>query len=163
LQNGWTEKVLSEATRNRITLLMDRYPHRRSALLPSLFLVQEELGYLSEESMVEVGDLLRLTAADVKSVASYYTMFFKQPIGRHVVDICTNLACKARGCERVVEHVLSRLNVDLGGTTADGRYFVEEVECLGQCELAPMMEINLEPYGPLDTPEAIDAALDRYP
>jgi NADH-quinone oxidoreductase subunit E len=62
----------------------------------------------------------------------------------------------------VLAHVLKRLNVELGGTTADGRYFVEEVECLGQCEFAPMMEIDLEPFGPLDTPESIDAALGRY-
>lgn len=141
---------------------MGRYPHRRSALLPALYLVQEEQGFVSEEAMAEVGDLLHLTAADVKSVASYYTMYFKQPIGRHVVDVCTNLACKARGSERVLAQVLQRLNVELGGTTADGRYFVEEVECLGQCEIAPMMEIDLVPYGPLDSPESIDAALSRH-
>jgi NADH-quinone oxidoreductase subunit E len=141
---------------------MERYPHRRSALLPSLYIVQEELGYVSEESMVEVSDLLRLTPADVQSVASYYTMFFKRRVGRHTVDICTNLACKARNCDQVLAHVLQRLNVQLGETTADGRFLVQEVECLGQCERAPMMEIDLEPYGPLDSPEAIDAALDHY-
>lgn len=154
--------MLSEATRERILTLVDRYPHRRSALLPALYLAQEEQGYVSEEAMAEIGDLLRLTAADVKSVASYYTMFFKKPVGRHIVDICTNLACKARGCDAVVEHTLRRLNVQLGETTADGRFFVEEVECLGQCERAPMLEVDLEPYGPLDSPEAIDAVLDRY-
>src|SRR5450759_2677033 len=88
--------MLSDATKARILVLMDRYPHRRSALLPALYLAQEEAGFVSEESMVEIGSLLRLTPADVKSVASYYTMYFKKPIGRHTVDICTNLACKAR-------------------------------------------------------------------
>ncbi|HEY8282947.1 MAG TPA: NADH-quinone oxidoreductase subunit NuoE [Chloroflexota bacterium] len=154
--------VLSEATRDRITELMSRYPHPRSALLPSLYLVQEEKGFVSEESMAEVGDLLHLTAADVKSVASYYTMFAKKPVGRHMLEICTNLACKARDCDAVVAHVLKALNVELGGTTADGRYTVEEVECLGQCEFAPMIEIDLEPIGPLNTPEQIDAALAKY-
>ncbi|HVC82826.1 MAG TPA: NAD(P)H-dependent oxidoreductase subunit E [Chloroflexota bacterium] len=154
--------VLSEATRDRITELMGRYPHPRSALLPSLYLVQEEKGFVSEESMAEVGDLLHLTAADVKSVASYYTMFAKKPVGRHMLEICTNLACKARDCDAVVSHVLKTLNVELGATTADGRYTVEEVECLGQCEFAPMIEIDLEPIGPLNTPEKIDAALARY-
>jgi len=157
-----TAPLLSEATRTRITELMGRYPHPRSALLPSLYLVQEEKGFVSEESMAEVGDLLHLTAADVKSVASYYTMFAKKPVGRHMLEICTNLACKARDCDSVVSHVLKTLNVELGGTTADGRYTVEEVECLGQCEFAPMIEIDLEPFGPLTTPERIDAALARY-
>lgn len=154
--------ALSEATRNRITDYMGRYPHPRSALLPALYLVQEEKGFVSEESMAEVGDILHLTAADVKSVASYYTMFFKKPVGRHLVEICTNLACKARHCDAVVAHILTSLNVEMGGTTADGRFTVEEVECLGQCEFAPMLEIDLEPYGPLNTPEQIDAALAKY-
>lgn len=154
--------MLSEATRTQIAKLMGRYPSPRSALLPALYLAQEELGYVSEESMVEVGELLRLTPADVKSVASYYTMFFKKPVGRHIVDVCTNLACKTRGGEAVLEHILATLQVEEGGTTADGRFFVEEVECLGQCERAPMLEIDLEPYGPLETPQAIDAVLERY-
>ena len=154
--------MLSEKTRTRIVELMGRYPHRRSALLPSLYLVQEAEGYVTEESMAEVGDLLRLTPADVKSVASYYTMFFKKPVGRHTIDICTNLSCKARGCDKVVDYVLKKLNVELGGSTSDGRYYVHAVECLGQCERAPMIEIDLEPFGPLETPEAIDAALERF-
>lgn len=156
------QEMLSEATKNRILLLMDRYPHRRSALLPALHLAQEEIGYVSEESMVEIGELLRLTPADVKSVASYYTMYFKKPVGRHAVEICTNLACKARNCDAVVAHVLRRLNVELGATTADGQFYVQAVECLGQCERAPMLEIDLEPYGPLSTPESIDAVFERY-
>ena len=154
--------ALSEATRNQILALTTRYPSPRSALLPSLYLVQVERGFVSEESMAEVGDLLHLTAADVKSVASFYTMFFKKPIGRHLVEICTNLACKARNCDAVAEHVLKTLNVEFGGTTADGRFTVEEVECLGQCEFAPMLEIDIEPYGPLNTPAQIDAALAKY-
>jgi NADH-quinone oxidoreductase subunit E len=154
--------MLSESTRNRIVQLIDRYPHRRSALLPSLYLVQEESGYVNEDSMVEVGKLLQLTPADVKSVASYYTMYFKKPVGRHSVDICTNLACKTRNSDQVVAYVLKKLNVEPGSSTSDGRFFVQEVECLGQCERAPMLEVDLEPYGPLDTPESIDNALDRY-
>lgn len=154
--------MLSEDIRTRIVTLAGRYPHRRSALLPALYLAQEEQGYVSEAAMAEIGDLLHLTAADVKSVASFYTMFFKKPVGRHVVDVCTNLACKARGSQSVMDRVCARLGVEPGQTTADGRFFVEEVECLGQCERAPMLEIDLEPFGPLDTPQAIDAVLERF-
>ena len=154
--------ALSDATRTRIMALTVRYPRPRSALLPALYLVQEEKGFVSEESMVEIGELLHLTPADVKSVASYYTMYAKKPVGRHMLEICTNLACKTRDCDKVVEYVLKALNVELGGTTADGRFTVEEVECLGQCEIAPMFEIDLLPYGPLDTPESIDAALANH-
>ena len=157
--------MLSDATRNQITQLKGRYPHFRSALLPALYLVQEEQGFVSEDAMVEVAELLRLTPADVKSVASYYTMYFKKPIGRHVIDICTNLACKARGSDAVVEYIRQRLGVEPGMTTPDGRFYVEEVECLGQCERAPMLEIDLEPVGPLDvkaSPGVVDRALDQY-
>ncbi len=154
--------ALSDATRTRIMALTVRYPRPRSALLPALYLVQEEKGFVSEESMVEIGELLHLTPADVKSVASYYTMYAKKPVGQHMLEICTNLSCKARDCDKVVEYVLKKLNVELGGTTADGRFTVEEVECLGQCEIAPMFEIDLVPYGPLDTPERIDAALANH-
>jgi NADH-quinone oxidoreductase subunit E len=154
--------MLSEATKHRIVELVNRYPHRRSALLPSLYLVQQEIGYVSEQAMIDVGELLQLTPADVKSVASFYTMFYKEPVGRHAVDICTNLACKARGCDEVVAYVLKKLNVGFGETTADGRFLVEEVECLGQCERAPMLEIDLAPFGPLDSPETLDGVWDRY-
>ena len=154
--------MLSEATRGRITALMERYPHRRSAMLPALYLAQEEQGYVSEESMVEVAALLRLTPADVKSVASYYTMFFKKPVGQRIVSVCTNLSCKARGAEAVLAQICQRLKVEPGNTTADGKFYLEEVECLGQCERAPMLEVDLEPFGPLDTPQDIDAVLQRY-
>lgn len=157
--------MLSDATRSRITQLKDRYPHYRSALLPALYLVQEEQGFVGEDAMVEVAALLGLTPADVQSVASYYTMYFKKPVGRHVIDICTNLACKARGSAAVMEYVTKKLGVRPGASTADGRFLVEEVECLGQCELAPMLEIDLEPIGPLDvklSPEVLDRALDQY-
>lgn len=154
--------MLSEATRGTITTLIDRYPHRRSVLLPALYLAQEEHGYVSEETMAEIADLLRLTAADVKSVASYYTMFFKKPVGKHVVDVCTNLACKARGSEAVLARVSERLRISPGETSADGRFFLEEVECLGQCERAPMLEVDLVPFGPLNTAEEIDGVLERY-
>jgi NADH-quinone oxidoreductase subunit E len=154
--------MLSEATRTQITQLMDRYPHRRSALLPALYLAQEEQGYVSEEAMAEVGDLLHLTAADVQSVASYYTMFFKQPVGRHILDVCTNLACKARGGEALLEQVCRRLQVSEGETTADGRFLVEEVECLGQCEKAPMLEVDLEVFGPINSAEELEGVLQRF-
>ena len=154
--------MLSEKTRSAISTLKGRYPHPRSALLPALYMVQEEQGYVSETSMAEVADLLRLTAADVKSVASFYTMFFKKPVGRHALEICTNLACMARDSKGVVDYICSRLGVGLGQSTADGKFHVEEVECLGQCEIAPMLEVDLEPYGHLDTPEAIDKVLERY-
>src|SRR5579871_5774632 len=106
--------MLSESIRSRISTLMQRYPNQRSALLPALYLAQEEHGYVSEETMAEIADLLHLTAADVKSVASFYTMYFKKPVGRHIVDVCTNLACKARGGEALLEQVCQRLKVSAG-------------------------------------------------
>src|ERR687884_412080 len=101
--------MLSEETRNTILRLKGRYPHRRSALLPALYLMQAEYGYCSREGMEEVAELLELVPADVFSVASFYTMFYKEPVGRKVVDVCTNLACMVNGSDELLAYISDRL------------------------------------------------------
>ncbi|HZS87000.1 MAG TPA: NAD(P)H-dependent oxidoreductase subunit E [Chloroflexota bacterium] len=152
--------MLSEETRQKILALKTRYPERRSALGPSLYLLQAEQGYCSEDGMVEVAELLELVPADVLSVASFYTMFFKEPVGKKVVDICTNLACMVNGADDLLEYVSERLQTPVGGTSADGRCTLHHVECLGYCERAPVMQIDYRPFGPL-TKETVDMILHQ--
>lgn len=150
--------MLSEETRRTILRLKTRYPDRRSAVGPSLYLLQAEVGYCTREGMEEVAELLELVPADVLSVASFYTMFFKEPVGQRLVDVCTNLACMINGADGILAYVSERLQTPVGGTSADGRCTLHHVECLGYCERAPMMQIDYRPFGPL-TKELIDTIL----
>lgn len=150
--------MLSEETRQKILELKGRYPNRRSALGPALYLLQAEAGYCSDEGMMEVAELLELTPADVFSVASFYTMFFTEPVGQRAVDVCTNLACMVRGADEILAYVSERLQTPVGGTSPDGRCTLHHVECLGYCDRAPVLQLDYKPVGPL-TRELVDQVL----
>jgi len=150
--------MLSETTRGKILQLKTRYPDRRSALGPSLYLLQSEQGYCSYEGMQEVAELLDLVPADAFSTASFYTMFYKEPVGHKVVDVCTNLACMVNGSDDILEYISERTQAPVNGTSPDGRCTLHHVECLGYCDKAPMMQIDWRPFGPL-TREGVDRIL----
>jgi NADH-quinone oxidoreductase subunit E len=122
--------------------LKARYPDWRSATLPALRLVQEKHGYLSPDALRECADALGTTPAFCESVASFYDMLHLQPIGRHVVDVCTNLPCALAGAQRVVEAFASELGVAPGETTADGEVTFRTVECLGGCGRATVVAVD---------------------
>jgi NADH-quinone oxidoreductase subunit E len=152
--------VLTPKTRAEIERQRDRYPQARSAVLPSLWAVQHQLGYLSPEGMTEVAELLRLTPSEVQAVASFYSMYFDRPGGRHHVLVCVNVSCALRGAEEIVSHLEGRLGCPSGGTTADGAFTWEHtVECLGACGGAPAMQVDHHFQENL-TPERVDAILD---
>jgi NADH-quinone oxidoreductase subunit E len=134
--------MLSEETRNRIETLMQRYPERRSALIPTLHLVQEKIGYLSPDAIREVAALFQLSANEVYEVASFYTMFYKKPVGRYVLQVCTNISCLLCNCESLMTHLSQRLGIKPGETTSDGKFTLIEVECLASCGTAPVVQIN---------------------
>lgn len=117
-------------------------PETQAALLPTLWLAQEEFGYLSNEVMEYVAKLLNLAPAKVYSVASFYTMYKREPTGKHFIQICRTLSCQLRGAEEVSKIICEKLGIGLGETTPDNKYTVIEVECLGSCGTAPMMQIN---------------------
>lgn len=121
-------------------------PQTQAALLPTLWLAQNEFGYLSNEIMEYVATLLKLPPAKVYSVASFYTMYKRKPTGKHFIQICRTLSCQLRGAEEVTKIICNKLNVGLGETTSDNKYTVIEVECLGSCGTAPMMQINNDYY-----------------
>ncbi len=152
---------LAAGTRREITALRDRYPHPRSAILPCLWAVQNELGYLSVEGMAEVAEVLRLAPSEVQAVSTFYSMYFDKPAGTHHVVICTNVSCALRGADEIVAHVERRLSCPSGGTTADGAFTWEStIECLGACGGAPAMQVDHHFQENL-TPERVDGIFER--
>ena len=118
------------------------YPQKRSALLPLLHLAQEQDGWLTPDAMEHIGELLGLEPAEVLGTAAFYTMFKREPTGKHLISVCTNLACMLGGAYELLEHAESRLGIKAGGTTADGAFSLEEAECLAHCDQAPCLQVN---------------------
>jgi NADH-quinone oxidoreductase E subunit len=153
--------VLSTEVKERIVQLKSRYPQAKSALLPALHLAQREHdGWLSDEVMAEVAQVMGLPPAEVRSVASFYTLFNRRPVGKHLVQVCTNIACSLLGAEHIVEHLKRKLGIEVGETTPDGLFTLLEVECLGSCGTAPMMQVNDTYYESL-TVERVDEILSE--
>ncbi len=134
---------MSATLYDRIQDVRARFPEgSRSATLPALRLAQEEYGWLSPEALVEVADALDLTPAYCKAVASFYDMYHREPIGKHLVEVCTNLSCALVGAQRVVEAFENELGVRIGETTEDGEVTLRAVECLGGCGYATVVAID---------------------
>ncbi len=135
--------MLSEEIRAEIRRIRDQYPGADSALLPALELAQRDNdGWLPIEAIDDVAEALDLAPARVGAVASFYTMLHRRPVGRHVLYICTNVSCSLLGAEHLRDYIGSKLGIRPGETTADGRFTLEEVECLGSCGTAPMMQVD---------------------
>ncbi len=138
--------------------LQGLYPDKRGALLPVLHLAQDTFGYISLEIEEYVGTLFDLSSAHVHEVVTFYTMFFQQPKGRHIVAVCHNLTCHLLGAKDIIQHLKERLGVDPGETTPDGKVTFLTVECLCACEQAPMMQVD-DRYEGLLTNEKVDRIL----
>ena len=135
--------VLSSHVLDEIRELPARYPQPRSAVMPALDLAQEELGHLTPEAMSEVASALELDPGYVEGVATFYSLFHLEPVGKHRFYVCTNLSCTLRGADEIVEHVRKSIGVERADqVSADGLFSYEEVECLGACEFAPMMRLD---------------------
>ena len=149
----------SDATYQRFEETLGHYPTKQAALLPTFWLAQEEFGYLSLEVMEYIAQLLGLSPAYVASVASFYTMLYRQPMGRFHLQVCTNLSCRLRGSDRIVDCVQDKLGIGLGQTTADQVFSLSEVECLGACGTAPVVQVN-DDYHENLTPDKVVRLLD---
>ena len=135
-----------------------RYPKKEAAMLPVLYLAQQEFGYLGSDAIEYVAKLMDQAPARVHGVVSFYTMFNMKPIGRHHIQVCRTLSCALGGAEKITAFIKKQLGIELGQTTADGRFTLSEVECLASCGTAPMMQINDEYYESL-TEEKVDEIL----
>ncbi len=135
--------VFTGAALAKLTALFPKYPTKMSCLLPALWIIQQERGWISEPAIAEVAQLLELTPAYVKGVVTFYTMYHTHPVGRHFVQVCTTSPCNICGAEDVVKAFLQHTGCgELGATSADGRFTVIEVECLGACGFATPVLIN---------------------
>jgi len=147
---------LTAANRARAEALVALYPQPRSALIPLCHLAQSQDGWLCGEAMEEIAELCGVTASDVYGTATFYDMFHLDKVGRHVIAICTNIACLLAGAYELVDHAERRLGIRCGQTTEDGEFTLEEAECLAGCDNAPCVQVNHRFFGPLD-PDGFDA------
>ena len=145
----------------RFAEMVPHYPTKRSALVPTLLYAQDEIGFLSDEVIAELAGRLDLTELEVRNVISYYSMLTTNPRGKFNVQICTNISCLVRGGEEILQHCAKRLGVGHKGTTPDGLFTLEEVECIGACSWAPAAQVNYDFHENLTT-EKIDSILDAY-
>ena len=156
------EPVFTGKTLERLQQILPRYPTKGGALLPVLWLVQEARGFISDASMVEVAELLGLTPASVRGVATFYTMYHLHPVGRNFVQVCTTSPCNICGAEDVVAALLEHTGArELGSTSPDGRWTIIEVECLGACGFATPVIINDDCIENV-TPDRVPEILARY-
>jgi NADH-quinone oxidoreductase subunit E len=152
-------KILSQKFYDEMEKLVPRYPSRVALLLPALHQAQDEMGWLPPEVLEEIGAFIGIHPAQVREVASFYTMYNLKPVGKYHLKICTNVACCLRGANELVEHVEQKLNIKCGETTRDRKFTLMEEECLGACGTAPAMMLNDDYHENLDA-KALDRILE---
>ena len=134
--------MLSEENLKTLERLRARYPKSKPLVLPVLWMIQRQYGWISPEAMRYVAGVLDVPESHVYGVVTFYTMFNAKPVGKYHLQVCTNVSCMLRGGDRLLDHACRRLEVKKGGTTSDGRFTVTEVECLGSCGTAPTVQVN---------------------
>lgn len=153
--------MFTQENLNKLEELKKRYPTAKALTLPVLWMAQEQFGWISPETMKYVAGLLSLPVHHIYGVVTFYTMFNTKPVGKYHLQVCTNVSCQLRGAEQIVDHVCQRLGVRKGEVTADKKFSVTEVECLGSCGTAPMMQVNDHYHEDL-TNEKVDKLLAEF-
>lgn len=140
---------------------MKQYPTKRSFLVPMLLYCQDEAGYLTDEIVSHLAKKTELTELEVRNVISYYSMLHTKPMGKYHVQVCTNICCMLRGADELMEHCEQKLGIGHKQVTKDGKFSLEEVECIGACSWAPAVQVNYDFHENL-TPESMDRVLEEY-
>jgi NADH-quinone oxidoreductase E subunit len=153
--------MFSDTILKEIDAIKTKYPDRRSALLPSLYIAQREFGWLSNEAMQYVAKTLNLPEAEIRGTASFYSMFRHRAAGRHLIQICTNVSCMILGAEKLVDFISGKYGLQPNATSPDGRFSLVIMECIGACGTAPAMLVNTDFYDGL-TEKNIIEILERY-
>ncbi len=151
--------MLNEENRKKLEELRKRYPTAQALLLPVLWMIQEQDGFISEESMKYAGALLNISYGHILGVVTFYTMLQKNNAGKHHIEVCTNVSCMLRGSGKILEHIEKRLGIKTGEISQDKKWLLSEAECLGSCGTAPMLAIGDEFYENL-TIEKVDKLID---
>src|SRR5438105_15249644 len=153
--------MISEQAKQRMHNLAARYPVARSAVMPALYIAQQEEGYITQDALLAVADAIGMTVDDVESVATFYTMYYQQSPGKKVIKVCTSISCYLRNCDALVKHLEQRLGIKRGETTTDGNYTLMTAECLASCGTAPVLPVNDE-FVENVTLEMADALVDEW-
>jgi len=153
--------MLAPEERTEIEAEMAHYPTREAVCIDAMKIVQRHRGWVSDESIRDIAELLRMSPADLDGVASFYNLIFRKPVGRHVIFLCDSITCWIMGYEQLREHVSARLGIKPGGTTPDNRFTLLPIVCLGCCDRAPAMMVDDDLHVDLD-PAGVDRVLERY-
>jgi NADH-quinone oxidoreductase E subunit len=168
---GWPSKIeehkpekqeLPADLRQQLDELLTHYPNKRAALIPVLQRCQQRFGYLSESSMLAVAEYLELPPSHVADTVSFYSMLHATPVGKYHIELCQTISCALLGADSLADYLTRKLGIGFGEVTADGRFSLQKVECIGACEQAPALLLNNELYGNLNK-ERIDEILDGLP
>jgi NADH-quinone oxidoreductase subunit E len=153
--------MLSEAERRQIEAELEHYEQKRAACVEALKIVQRHRGWVSDESMHALAPLLDMTPAELDSIATFYNLIFRKPVGKHVILLCDSVSCWIMGYERLRQHLQTRLGIPLGETTRDGQFTLLPICCLGTCDHAPALMIDDELYRDMDA-DKLDGILEHY-
>lgn len=136
--------MFSQANETKLDELITHYPVKRSAVLPALYLAQEEHGYVTDDDVKYIAQRLDMRVNEVEEVVTFYTMYSRKPVGKYKLQVCRTLSCMLLGAEQITEHIGHKLGVGVNQTTPDGKFTLQEVECLGYCDLAPCLQVNFD-------------------
>jgi NADH-quinone oxidoreductase subunit E len=154
--------MLTEEEKREIESELQHYEQKQAACIEAMKIIQRHRGWVSDESIQDIARLLEMTPDELDSVATFYNLIFRRPVGKHVILMCDSVSCWIMGYEDLRKHLTQRLGINLGETTPDGRFTLLPVVCLGTCDHAPALMIDNDLYRDLD-PEKIDAILEKYP
>jgi NADH-quinone oxidoreductase E subunit len=150
------EFKFTEENFDRIKKILEKYPEKQAAVMPVLYIAQEQNGWISVEVMKEIAALLDMQESDVLGVATFYTMYHKKPAGKYHLQVCTNVSCMLRGGYEIYKAYQEKLGITNGEVTADGKFSLEEVECMGSCGTAPMIAVNEDYFENLSTEKSLE-------
>jgi len=153
--------VLSPEERQEIVAEFENYPDKRALTIDAMKIVQKHRGWVSDEALKDISELLEVSVDELDSVATFYNLIYRKPVGRHVILVCDSISCWVMGYDRLRDHLMTRLGIKMGETTADGRFTLLPIVCLGTCDHAPAMMVDDDLHRDLDT-DKIDSILDQY-
>jgi NADH-quinone oxidoreductase subunit E len=155
------KRVLSPEERHEIEAEFGNYPDKRALTIDAMKIVQKHRGWVSDDALKDISEVLGVPVSELDSVATFYNLIYRKPVGRHVIMVCDSISCWMMGYDRLRDHLTSRLGIKMGETTADGRFTLIPIVCLGTCDHAPAMMVDEDLHRDLDT-EKIDSILEQY-
>jgi NADH-quinone oxidoreductase subunit E len=152
--------MYSQENEKKIDELITHYPVKRSAILPALYIAQDEHGYVTDDDVKYLAQRLDMRVNEVEEVVTFYTMYSRKPVGKYKLQVCRTVSCMLMGAEQITEHIEHKIGCGVGETSKDGKFTLMEVECLGYCDLAPCLQVNFD-YHEKVTTESVEKIIER--